>query len=219
MSRRQVGRARWRAPRRVARRAYGRRAADRGRPRARARSRPPARSPARPRPRRGGSPHATSAAESAAMLDDRVAAAPAGRRSRIDRPSIRNGVRKAGSAAVDGCVGASAASSSAARVGSRIALAISADVRWSAWAAPTIVAAVFARSPANWRKNRRRPRSAPPSTGPAGGGGTTSPRPHRSIGVADSAASVGSSLAMGSANGWPSGAVGRADARLWVVST
>ena len=47
----------------------------------------------------------------------------------------------------------------AASSGSRIALAASADARWSAWAAPATVAAVWISSPANWRKKRRRPRS------------------------------------------------------------
>ena len=41
----------------------------------------------------------------------------------------------------------------------------SADVRWSAWAAPDDGRRGLDQSPANWRKNRRRPRSAPPSGG------------------------------------------------------
>src|SRR4029079_4312874 len=42
-----------------------------------------------------------------------------------------------------------------------MALAASADARWSAWAAPNTVAAPWTTSPANCRKKRRRARSAP----------------------------------------------------------
>ena len=49
----------------------------------------------------------------------------------------------------------------ATELGSRIAPAASADARWRTWAAPTTVAAPWNSSPANWRKKRRRPRSAP----------------------------------------------------------
>src|SRR5215204_3886086 len=78
----------------------------------------------------------------------------------------RNGVRKPVGAA--GATGAAAAPPIATELGSRIALAASAETRCSACAAPTTPAAPWNRSPANCRKKRRRARSAPSPGGPTG---------------------------------------------------
>src|SRR4051794_22762927 len=84
------------------------------------------------------------------------------------RPSSRNGVRKpVGSVDV---TGSGSGAAGARSPGSRIALAASAEARWSAWAAPAAIAAVWMTSLAKARKNRRRPRSAP---GGAEVGGST----------------------------------------------
>src|SRR4029453_6991198 len=56
-----------------------------------------------------------------------------------------------------------------------MALAASADARWSAWAAPNTVAAPWTTSPANCRKKRRRARSAP-LPGGVGAGASASVR-------------------------------------------
>src|SRR5262245_10008429 len=159
------------APRNVARRAYGfvawTRAAVSAIPSAAAcpAAGPPSRTPLR-------IAYVTSAADVAACSVT-VRGSARWSTKRIVAPSIRNAVRKTGSLSAGGAatVAGGGATACSRRAGSRIAPASSADVRWRAWAAPTIVAAVDAISPANWRKNRRRAMSAPPSAGPAGEAG------------------------------------------------
>ena len=148
------------APRSVARRAYGRPSRMRSAEQRQADRRDLAdRRRARGRSSRGWQ-KATSPADSASHLDECVRQPPlvdqvedavvlaerrpeAGRAAWVRRPRATGRPGRA----------------SPRRPGSRIPAAASADARWSAWAAPATVAAVWTSSPANWRKNRRRPRS------------------------------------------------------------
>src|SRR4051812_7375867 len=114
-------------------------------------------------------------------------------------PSSRNGVRKPlgpdGVAPAPGPSLAAAALAVAAPSGFRMALAASTETCWRAWAAPTIVAAVWTSSPANARKNLRRPRSA--DAGPVSADGSAAGAPS----AAWPAGSVGGVAAVGSVAG------------------